>query len=114
MRAQQRWMGSHIDMAGDAGNGVLATGTAEVVLQDASIGRVGHSGVAATAHRGARLVMKGVDIDMRGDAAVGLAMGGSVNVSDSRISVQGAHGRAVDRQVVRWTCRAASCPAIRD
>ncbi|WP_445978479.1 autotransporter family protein [Stenotrophomonas muris] len=89
--------GVHIDMAGDAGNGVLATGTAEVVLQDASIGRVGHSGVAATAHRGARLVMKGVDIDMRGDAAVGLAMGGSVNVSDSRISVQGAHGRAVDQ-----------------
>ncbi|MBP0656914.1 hypothetical protein J8J20_23875, partial [Mycobacterium tuberculosis] len=38
-----------------------------------------------------------VDIDMRGDAAVGLAMGGSVNVSDSRISVQGAHGRAVDQ-----------------
>lgn len=87
----------HIDMAGDAGNGVFATGTAEVILQNTSIGRVGDSGVAATAHRGARLVMKGVDIDMRGDAAAGLAMGGSVEVSNSRISVQGAHGRAVDQ-----------------
>ncbi len=87
----------HIDILDDARDGVLVTGTADVVLQNSSISRVGHSGVAATAHRGATLAMHQVDVHLQGQSATGVALGGTVHLSDSRIVVQGANSRAVDQ-----------------
>ena len=89
--------GVFIEMAGNAQNGVLATGTADVELRNASITRTGHGGVAATAHREASLALHQVDIDLRGGGGIGLAMGGRVDVSDSRIAVHGDNSYAVEQ-----------------
>lgn len=95
--------GVHIEMGGNATDGVRATGTADVVLHRSSIRRRGYGGVAATVHAGATLAMHAVDIDLQGGAMVGLVLGGHAHVTGSQIAVQGANSVAVQQTGGRLT-----------
>jgi len=87
--------GVHIEMDGNGQSGVLATGSADVVLRDSSIRLVGNTGYAARVQPGATLSMHAVDVDVQGGSVTGLGLGGTAHVVDSRIAVQGPQSIAV-------------------
>lgn len=91
-----RIQGSQIELDGAAHRGALATGGAQLDVVSSRISGTGYSLTGATAHIGASLQLNDVDIELEGDAGTGVSLGGRVDISNSRITVIGDHGRAVD------------------
>lgn len=87
---------SRISLQPGAYRGVLATGGAQADVVSSQIVGEGYGMTGATAHIGSSVRLQDAEIHLQGDTSTGVAMGGQVQIVNSRITVMGEHGRAID------------------